>query len=203
MCVVKAGERGSQLGCSFLLIFYPSRSRRVELMIWISKMIRDETRISEKNKAADNFGRLTQSRLPQEFFKSNLDKHNDQLGVIPWKSRPVKSTRNWGWNTVTCVPVETNLFYPLNHWKGNQALRPVLFSNITFVGVGFLASHKGQTRWSVVRRSLRFSVLIREAKNIKPFAHVTRKVTKLAYSTQLFLAWGCLYLWANVVLTRL
>ena len=87
----------------------------------------------------------------------------------------------------------------------DQRLRPILFLNITFVGVGFLASEKGQTRWSVVRRSLRFSVLIREDKNIKPFAHVTRKVTnlKVAYSTQLVLAWGSLYLWANVVLTRL
>ena len=56
-------------------------------------MITDGTRISEKNIAADNFGRLTQSRLPQEFFKSNLDKHNDHLSVIPWKSRPGKSTR--------------------------------------------------------------------------------------------------------------
>ena len=162
-------------------------------MIRILKMITDKTRISEKNKAADNFGRLTQSRLPQEFFKSNHDKHNDHLSVIPWKSRPGKSTRNWGWNK-TCVPVETNLFYPLNRWKGDQGLRPVLFSNISFMGVGFSAFHKGQTRWSVLRRSLRFSVLIREDKNIKPFAHVTRKVTKLAYSTQLFLAWGSLYL---------
>lgn len=85
----------------------------------------------------------------------------------------------------------------------DQRLRPTLFLNITFVGVCFLASHKGQTQWSVVRRSLRFFVLIREVKNIKPFAHVTRKVTKLAHSTQLVLAWGSLYLWANVVLTRL
>ena len=85
----------------------------------------------------------------------------------------------------------------------DQRLRPILFLNITFVGVGFLASEKGQTRWSVVRRNLRFSVLIREDKNIKPSAHVTRKVTKVAYSTQLVLAWGSLYLWANVVLTRL
>ena len=67
--LVKAGERGSHRGCSFLLIFYPSRPRRGELIIRILKMITDERRISGKNKVADNFRRLTQFRLPQEFFK--------------------------------------------------------------------------------------------------------------------------------------
>ena len=87
-------------------------------MIRILKMITDETRILEKNKAADNFGRLTQSRLPQLFFKSNLDKHNDHLIEFIEKVALVSQRGNWGWNR-TSVPIETNVtkdYVPYSFW---------------------------------------------------------------------------------------